>query len=74
MKMLKYIFPLIFLLLRSHSRVIKVAHKVVLHKDEFNKAIQSLTEVFNAVQQRINTLSGKEITYISYTHRFMPHS
>jgi len=54
----RYVFPLIFLLLRSHSRIIKIGSKVVLHKDEFNKAIQSFTQVFNAVQERINTLSA----------------
>jgi hypothetical protein len=57
----KYIFPLIFLLLRSHSWIIKIGSKVVFHKDEFNKAVQSFTQVFNAVQERINTLSGKGI-------------
>jgi hypothetical protein len=34
---------------------------MVFHKDEFNKAVQSFTQVFNAVQERINTLSGEGI-------------
>lgn len=70
----KYIFPLLFLLLRSHSRVVKLASKVVLHKDEFYKAIQSLTQVFNAVQQRINMLSGETVHYVFYSNGYIPPS
>jgi hypothetical protein len=63
----QYIFPLIFLLLKSHSRIIEVGCQVVLHKNEFNKAIRSFTQVFNAVQERINMLSGEIIAlHVSY--------
>jgi hypothetical protein len=61
---LQYLFPFLFLLLRQHLRIIKVASKYVLHPNELSSATQSIVHIFDAVTDRIDTISGMWIQIV----------
>ena len=56
--LVQYIFPLVFLILRHHSRIISLASRVVLDRDELNTAANSIQEILNVVLERIGVLNG----------------
>jgi len=45
-------------------RIIKVASKYVLHPNELSSATQSIAHVFDAVTDRIDTISGMWIEIV----------
>jgi hypothetical protein len=54
----KYLFPLLFLLLRHHSRIINVAAREILAREELHTAAINIGSVLGMVDERICTLSG----------------
>lgn len=59
---LKYLFPLLFLLLRHHSRIINVAAREILSREELVTAVNSIQLVLDMVEERVRTLQGKHGT------------
>ena len=55
---MKYLFPLVYLLLKRDVAVFEVAKKTVLHKEELLDSADSLMWVFRAVNYRYLDLSG----------------
>jgi hypothetical protein len=60
---MKYLFPLLFLVLHRHSRIIRAASRYVLHEEELIKAIMSIEVIFDAVEERIRTLQSNVNMY-----------
>ncbi|KAG5731843.1 hypothetical protein E4T56_gene13803 [Termitomyces sp. T112] len=54
----RYVFPLIYLLLRRHLQVIRLACKHVLDTEEFVTLNESLVSILLAVDQRIESLEA----------------
>ena len=51
-------FPLLFLLLRHHSRIINVAAREILAREELIAAVTSIQLVLDMVEERVHTLKG----------------
>jgi hypothetical protein len=54
----QYLFPLLFLLLGRHLRIIRLGSTYILHPSELKSAIQSIIKVSDAVTDRIGALTG----------------
>ncbi|KAF8882713.1 hypothetical protein BD779DRAFT_1674866 [Infundibulicybe gibba] len=52
----RYLYPLLFLLLRRYVKIMKIASKHILHVDEFTILTQSIKSVLQAVNERIRVL------------------
>ena len=55
----QYVFPLIYLLLRRHLKVVTLACKHVLDVEEFVSLNESLVSILSAVDYRVQNLEGK---------------
>lgn len=51
------LFPLLFLVMRRHSRIISIARKEVIKKEELETAYNTLNQIIQAAQDRINNLT-----------------
>ncbi|EGO19294.1 hypothetical protein SERLADRAFT_358650, partial [Serpula lacrymans var. lacrymans S7.9] len=60
----RYIFPLLYILLRHHLRMIKLACKGIFAQNEMVEAGWSLARVMTLVDERINNVVGKLTMYI----------
>ena len=60
---MKYLFLLLFLVLRHHLRIIRAASRYVLHEEELITAIMSIEVIFDAVEERMRTLQSNVVTY-----------
>lgn len=54
----QFLFPLLYLLLKCQLRIIKMSCSIILHEDELISANLSLTNIFEIVRERINTIGG----------------
>jgi hypothetical protein len=57
--MAQYVFPLIYLLLRRHLKVITLGCQHVLDVEEFVTLNESLVSILSAVDYRVQNLEGK---------------
>ncbi|KAJ7597218.1 hypothetical protein C8J56DRAFT_1021519 [Mycena floridula] len=54
----KYALPLIYLLLKRHFEIFRVAQKRILHPDELWDAADTMEWVFKAIDERVETLQA----------------
>ncbi|TFK64975.1 hypothetical protein BDN72DRAFT_962870 [Pluteus cervinus] len=54
----RYLFPLVYLLLKRDLRIIMLACKCVIREDELWLALDSIRSVFRVVDERINRMTG----------------
>ncbi|KAF8529742.1 hypothetical protein BU17DRAFT_36449, partial [Hysterangium stoloniferum] len=52
----KYVFPILYLLLKQHFEIFRVCQKRIIHHDELEDAADTIEWVFDAVAARYNTL------------------
>ncbi|KAI8975856.1 hypothetical protein BD414DRAFT_423775 [Trametes punicea] len=55
----RFLFPLLYLLLKRDFEIIRLCQNVVIHRDELWKSADSLGWVFHAVDKRQKELSGR---------------
>jgi len=74
MFIVKFAFPLLYLLLKRHLKVITVACKHVLDGEEFSALNDSLVSVLLTIDHRVQNLEGRPFLRhcLVFTHVFQP--
>ncbi|KXN81070.1 hypothetical protein AN958_06143 [Leucoagaricus sp. SymC.cos] len=62
----RHVYPLLFLVLRHHVRIIKAAREHIIHIDELNYWAESLTSIVTVLKYRMEAVGGKSIYRQTY--------
>ncbi|KZP16060.1 hypothetical protein FIBSPDRAFT_66010 [Athelia psychrophila] len=54
----RHLFPLLFLVMRHHLKIIRLAARVILNKEELITSVNTITQVLDYVQERATDLEG----------------